>query len=319
MTDLPTPRRMSDRMAGGAFALAADPSLLAAHARHRGRLQHRGDPARGLCRIRPASVGPRFRRRQCHRPHKERALALSTPDDRARAVGAANTLWYDGDELRSTNTDVEGFISNLDASAPGWDEASDALVFGAGGSSRAVLFGLIERGIKRVHLANRTVARAQALADQFGAAFIRCHGMRSATLLPGAHLLVNTTSLGMHGQPPLEDRSRPAAAGCRGRRPRLRAARDAVAGGGAGARATDGGRARHAAAPGGARLCPLVRVTPAGHAGAARAARGRSHGRFEREYHRSAGVRCYAKPLRWRRIALLLFPRPCRAHCSRSR
>ena len=102
-------------------------------------------------------------------PHKERALALSKPDARARAVGAANTLWYDGGELRSTNTDVEGFINNLDACAPGWDAASDALVLGAGGSSRAVVFGLIERGIKHVHLANRTIERAQALADQFGA------------------------------------------------------------------------------------------------------------------------------------------------------
>src|SRR6187397_1392613 len=99
-------------------------------------------------------------------PHKERVLALTKPDDRARAVGAANTLWYDQGELRSTNTDVEGFIDNLDACAPGWDTATDALVLGAGGASRAVLFGLIERGIKRVHLVNRTMERARALADQ---------------------------------------------------------------------------------------------------------------------------------------------------------
>src|ERR1700694_4491153 len=98
------------------------------------------------------------------RPHKERALALTRPDARARAVGAANTLWYEGGELRSTNTDIEGFVGNLDASAPGWDRIEDALVLGAGGASRAVVFGLLERGIKRVHLANRTVARAQALA-----------------------------------------------------------------------------------------------------------------------------------------------------------
>src|SRR6202167_5539008 len=101
-------------------------------------------------------------------PHKERALALSTPDARARAVGAANTLWYEAGELRSTNTDVEGFINNLDAAAPGWDGAGQALVLGAGGASRAVVFGLIERGFKRVHLANRTIDRARALADQFG-------------------------------------------------------------------------------------------------------------------------------------------------------
>ena len=88
---------------------------------------------------------------------------------RARAVGAANTLWFEDGELCSTNTDVEGFINNLDACAPGWDGAEDALVLGAGGASRAVVFGLLERGIKRVHLANRTLERARALADQFGA------------------------------------------------------------------------------------------------------------------------------------------------------
>jgi shikimate dehydrogenase len=136
-------------------------------------------------------------------PHKERALALSKPDDRARAVGAANTLWYEGGELRSTNTDIEGFINNLDACAPGWDRAGDALVLGAGGASRAVVFGLLERGIKRVHLANRTLERARALAGQFG----DVHPMAwdaIAELLPRAGLLVNTTSLGMHGQPALQ-------------------------------------------------------------------------------------------------------------------
>jgi shikimate dehydrogenase len=137
-------------------------------------------------------------------PHKERALALSTPDDRARAVGAANTLWFQDGELRSTNTDVEGFISNLDASTPGWDQATDALVLGAGGSARAVVFGLVERGIKRVHLVNRTLERARALADQFGPSVHPAAWDAIADLLPGAGLLVNTTSLGMHGQPALE-------------------------------------------------------------------------------------------------------------------
>ncbi len=137
-------------------------------------------------------------------PHKERALALSMPDPRARAVGAANTLWYDNGELRSTNTDIEGFIDNLDACAPGWDAATDALVLGAGGSSRAVVFGLIERGIERVHLANRTAARARTLADQFGARVDPVAWDAVDDLLPGSALLVNTTSLGMHGQPALE-------------------------------------------------------------------------------------------------------------------
>jgi shikimate dehydrogenase len=137
-------------------------------------------------------------------PHKERALVLSIPDERAKAVGAANTLWYDGDTLCSTNTDIEGFLNNLDASAPGWDSTEDALVLGAGGSSRAVVFGLIERGIKRVHLANRTAERAQALADQFGPNVVPVAWEAVDHVLPRAGLLVNATSLGMKGQPPLQ-------------------------------------------------------------------------------------------------------------------
>ncbi len=136
-------------------------------------------------------------------PHKERALALSVPDARARGVGAANTLWYENGVLCSTNTDVEGFINNLDASAPGWDAATDAVVLGAGGSARAVVFGLIERGIKHVYLVNRTIDRARALADQFGEAVNPAAWDAIGELLPRAGLLVNTTSLGMHGQPAL--------------------------------------------------------------------------------------------------------------------
>jgi shikimate dehydrogenase len=137
-------------------------------------------------------------------PHKEQALALSKPDERAKAVGAANTLWFKDGELCSTNTDVEGFINNLDASAPGWDKASDALVLGAGGASRAVVFGLLDRGVKHVHLANRTVERARALADQFGASVHPVTWNKVGELLPRSGLVVNTTSLGMHGQPRLE-------------------------------------------------------------------------------------------------------------------
>jgi shikimate dehydrogenase len=137
-------------------------------------------------------------------PHKERALLLTEPVERARSVGAANTLWYEGETLRSTNTDIEGFINNLDASAPGWDVADEAVVLGAGGSSRAVVFGLLERGLKRVHLVNRTAGRAQALADQFGARVSPRGWEALGELLPRAQLLVNTTSLGMKGQPALE-------------------------------------------------------------------------------------------------------------------
>jgi shikimate dehydrogenase len=137
-------------------------------------------------------------------PHKERALALSLPDARARAVGAANTLWIESGELRSTNTDVEGFLANLDACAAGWDTAEEALVLGAGGAARAVVFGLIERGIKRIRLVNRTMERAQSLADQFGASVHVSAWDTIGEQLARAGLLINTTSLGMHGQPALD-------------------------------------------------------------------------------------------------------------------
>jgi shikimate dehydrogenase len=137
-------------------------------------------------------------------PHKEAALALSEPDDRARAVGAANTLWLDDGRLLSTNTDIEGFTANLDASAPGWDvELGEAVVLGAGGSARAVIYGLIERGCARIHVVNRTLDRAEALRTRFGSAVQPAHWTALPHLLARAHLLVNTTSLGMTGQPAL--------------------------------------------------------------------------------------------------------------------
>jgi len=138
-------------------------------------------------------------------PHKATALKLSEPDERARAVGAANTLWYDGDTLRSTNTDVEGFLANLDAATPGWDRGLDsAVVLGAGGGARAVVFALIAREVGRIYVINRTPARAKALHKQFGARVHPASWDETTGLLGGAGLLVNTTTLGMVGQPPLE-------------------------------------------------------------------------------------------------------------------
>jgi shikimate dehydrogenase len=136
-------------------------------------------------------------------PHKERVLKLTAPDRRARAVGAANTLWYDHGTLRATNTDVEGFIDNLDHCAPEWDQADDALVLGAGGSSRAVVFGLLERGVKRVFVANRSLERAQELRKLFGDRVIPIAWDAAASKLQQVSLLVNTTSLGMTKQPEL--------------------------------------------------------------------------------------------------------------------
>lgn len=137
-------------------------------------------------------------------PHKEAALELSRPDDRAEAVGAANTLWLEGGVLRSTNSDVEGFTENLDAAVPGWDSGlQSAIVLGAGGAARAVVFALLHRGAERVYVANRTVEKAEAFRARFGERVRPVRWGEVNGLLAGAQLLANATSLGMAGQPEL--------------------------------------------------------------------------------------------------------------------
>jgi shikimate dehydrogenase len=137
-------------------------------------------------------------------PHKEAAFALSQPDEQARAVGAVNTLWLENDVLRSTNTDVEGFLDNLDACAPHWDRgAGKALVLGAGGAARAVIHGLSSRGVERIVVANRTANRAEALQASFGKRVQVADWARLEAELADAAVVVNTTTLGMHGQPAL--------------------------------------------------------------------------------------------------------------------
>jgi shikimate dehydrogenase len=135
-------------------------------------------------------------------PLKDLALELSQPDDRARAVGAANTLWLEDGRLLSTNTDVEGFIGALDASAPGWDrELEKAVVIGAGGAARAVVYGFIERGVPCIHVVNRTFSKAEALRDRFGPSVLPTSWDDLPRALDGAGLVANTTSLGMKGNP----------------------------------------------------------------------------------------------------------------------
>jgi shikimate dehydrogenase len=144
-------------------------------------------------------------------PHKEAALKLSQPDDRAHAVGAANTLWLDAGALRSTNTDVEGFLDNLDACAPQWDRELDkAVVLGAGGAARGVVYGLIGRGVARITVVNRTRSRAEALRQRFGAV-VQPADWDDTSMLADAGLLVNATTVGMAGQPelPLDVRQLP--------------------------------------------------------------------------------------------------------------
>jgi len=138
-------------------------------------------------------------------PHKQTVMALSEPDERAKAVGAANCLWYEGEKLRSTNTDVDGFLNNLDAVTPGWDRGLEtAVVLGAGGGARAVVYGLIQRNVGRIYVINRTIEHAEALKKKFGARVHVAKWEEKTGLLGGAGLLINTTTLGMVGQPPLE-------------------------------------------------------------------------------------------------------------------
>ncbi|MEM7774237.1 MAG: shikimate dehydrogenase [Pseudomonadota bacterium] len=138
-------------------------------------------------------------------PHKDVAYELSSPDACATAIGAANTLWLADGILRSTNTDVEGFLGALDAAAPNWDtRADDAIVLGAGGAARAVVYGLLERGVGVVHVVNRTRERAEALKARFGPRVAPTDWSGLSYVTRGARLLVNATSLGMHGQPPLD-------------------------------------------------------------------------------------------------------------------
>lgn len=148
-------------------------------------------------------------------PHKEAAYALAARrDEAAEQIGAANTLWFEDGRLAAGNTDAEGFAANLDEFAPGWEKRGAALVFGAGGAARAVIHALAMRGVKDIRVVNRTVARAQELADRFGPA-VSAHAIETMQeLAANAGLVVNTTSLGMEGQDalPLDVAALPASA-----------------------------------------------------------------------------------------------------------
>ncbi|MCD2174693.1 shikimate dehydrogenase [Rhizobium sp. C4] len=131
-------------------------------------------------------------------PHKERAFALADEvDETADYIGAANTLWREDGRLKATNTDAYGFAANLDEKSPGWETLETAVVYGAGGASRAVIVALVQRGFRTVHVLNRTTEKAKALADRFGAT-VQAHGLQTLDeVLQGAGLFVNTTSLGL--------------------------------------------------------------------------------------------------------------------------
>ena len=139
-------------------------------------------------------------------PHKERALALAdSATPRARRIGAANTLVVRDGAFEADNTDGFGFIENLRQNAPDWRaDAGPALVLGAGGAARAVVAALLDAGAPEVRLANRTRDRAEALAQALGGPVTVLDWRQAAAAADGAATLVNTTSLGMTGQPPLE-------------------------------------------------------------------------------------------------------------------
>jgi shikimate dehydrogenase len=135
-------------------------------------------------------------------PHKEMACSLAdSVDDLASEIGAANTLWLKDGKLMATNTDAYGFAANLDERHPGWDRQDAAVVFGAGGASRAIIVALKARGFRVIHVLNRTLEKAAVLADRFGPS-VHAHAIAALPdVLKDSSLFVNTTSLGLNGEP----------------------------------------------------------------------------------------------------------------------
>lgn len=140
-------------------------------------------------------------------PHKEAALHLvDDVEPVARRIGAVNTVVVRGDgSLEGRNTDAFGFLENLFRGAPQWNVASGpAVVLGAGGAARAVCAALVDAGIPEIRLVNRSIARAEQVALDVGGPIQVCPWAACTRAMTGCTLLVNTTTLGMTGQPPLE-------------------------------------------------------------------------------------------------------------------
>ena len=139
-------------------------------------------------------------------PNKEAVLPLlDHVGETARRMGAVNTIWVEDGKLYGDNTDAFGFLAHLDDRVTGWDaRTASALILGAGGAARAVVHGLVSRGVGRIILVNRSMARAEDLAAEFGAGVEARGRSEAAALVATSDLIVNTTSLGMQGQPPLD-------------------------------------------------------------------------------------------------------------------
>ncbi len=133
-------------------------------------------------------------------PHKEVAFdTIPDRDEAAEMIGAVNTLWLEGGKLKGGNTDAYGFSANLDDYAPQWRQGKIATVMGAGGASRAIIYALLNAGFTDVRIANRTVTRAQSLADRFGEACSAHPWSAIEELTQDTDFLVNTSSVGMAG------------------------------------------------------------------------------------------------------------------------
>lgn len=134
-------------------------------------------------------------------PHKQAVFDLCDHiSDDARTIGAVNTLVMRDDGLHGFNTDLAGFLGNLDQNSPDWAQNSqNAIVLGAGGAARAVLVGLAQRGFDKIHILNRTVETAEKLAEELPGPFHAAALSDFNNLAPSASLVVNTSSVGMHG------------------------------------------------------------------------------------------------------------------------
>lgn len=140
-------------------------------------------------------------------PHKETALKIAdSVSDIAAIIGAANTLTFrKSGRIHADNTDGAGFLANIRAAVPGWaPETQTVLVLGAGGAGRAVVATLIRARVGKILLANRTRARADDLATEFGrrVEVVDWHEVPAA--IAKADTIVNTTSLGMLGKPEMK-------------------------------------------------------------------------------------------------------------------
>ncbi len=140
-------------------------------------------------------------------PHKIEALTMvDEVHEAARRIGAVNCIIVRPDDsLYGVNNDGWGYIENIVERVPGWRaDAGPVVVLGAGGGARAVVVALLDRGAKEVRLVNRTPARAAAMKQQIGGAIEVVDWADRHKALQGAAMLVNTTSQGMVGQPPLD-------------------------------------------------------------------------------------------------------------------